>query len=823
MATQVQWRRGTHAQVLAFTGAIGEIVVDLTQSRLVLQDGVTPGGAPHALLSDVQGATPTWKTVGGTADAITLASTNPLAVLSAGTKAEFKAAGSSTSTAPTINLDSTGNKTVQQNGQPLVQNAIVSGSTYLIEYDGVYWQLVGASGGNIPNAINENYVPSVASAATVDIAAQSGNYLQITGTTTITSFGNSLGSIAGAVREIEFSGALTLTNSASLILPTGANIITVAGDVARFRYEGSGVWRGTSYQRASGAALAGNAPAPGGVTNVSSSTSITLTNISTQTQNVTMTAAGQSVTLPDVTTLGGTGFAFTITNAGSNPFCLRRWDGSLMTVLLPGGAVNLGVNSAATQRGGWNFDGQGFVPLNQTGIGAISAASTGQAPVMFSSNIMLVPYNGTLVSINLATSAVNVLVISASLQIEGLAVLSGTACCAVTVSSGVVAGYVITVAGSGALTLNSAQNGTLTGDNQAGYSFVALASSTVVLTFGANSGGNNVSAIAGFVSGTTITWGTIAVLGAGPYTAEVWGWNSSAAINSTTFVSTWADYTGATGFVRGTAATVSGNTITPGATLTLSTGTGSASTSPPNCVFQNGGVLCFFANPANSNAASAIGLTVSGTTITKGSISTSSIWTTTATVCLQFYPLSGSTVAVWQENITTAATNTGAVEVWSISGTSISQVSTTGQIASQIGAVYIDTVNSWVAAANFASLSLSTSGLVTGSYAANKFTSAGSASIGTIRPIGNSPMPGGTPQRGCYNKGGLLLTSSSTPYSGAANMINANGVAAGAFSLNANVLGNALVNTKCMGLANNFSLFNDAATPEAYLLEFAVP
>jgi hypothetical protein len=178
---------------------------------------------------------------------------------------------------------------------------------------------------------------------------------------------------------------------------------------------------------------------------------------------------------------------------------------------------------------------------------------------------------------------------------------------------------------------------------------------------------------------------------------------------------------------------------------------------------------------------------------------------------------------VWQENITTASTNAGTVEVWSLSGTTISRVSTTGQIASQIGNVYIDTANSWVSAANFASLSFSSSGLVTGSYTANKFTSAGATSLGTINPIGASPVPGGTPQLGCYNKGGLLLTSSSTPYSGAANMFNANGVAAGAFSLNANVLGNALVNTKCMGLANNFSLFNDAATPEAYLLEFAVP
>lgn len=67
MATQVQWRRGTHAQVLAFTGAVGEIVVDLTQNRLVLQDGVTAGGWPHALLSN---ETYINATLGGTTAAV---------------------------------------------------------------------------------------------------------------------------------------------------------------------------------------------------------------------------------------------------------------------------------------------------------------------------------------------------------------------------------------------------------------------------------------------------------------------------------------------------------------------------------------------------------------------------------------------------------------------------------------------------------------------------------------------------------------------------------------------------------------------------------
>ena len=44
MATQVQWRRGTTAQVAVFTPAIGEVVVDTTLHQLVVGDGVTVGG-----------------------------------------------------------------------------------------------------------------------------------------------------------------------------------------------------------------------------------------------------------------------------------------------------------------------------------------------------------------------------------------------------------------------------------------------------------------------------------------------------------------------------------------------------------------------------------------------------------------------------------------------------------------------------------------------------------------------------------------------------------------------------------------------------------
>lgn len=67
----------------------------------------------------------------------------------------------------------------------------------------------------------------VASAATTDIGAPNSNFLRVTGTTTITSFGTNY----RGPRYLRFAGVVTLTNSSTLILPGGTNFTTSAGDV----------------------------------------------------------------------------------------------------------------------------------------------------------------------------------------------------------------------------------------------------------------------------------------------------------------------------------------------------------------------------------------------------------------------------------------------------------------------------------------------------------------------------------------------------------------------------------------------------------------
>ena len=86
----------------------------------------------------------------------------------------------------------------------------------------------------------------VASATTTDIGAAAGRIVDVTGTTTITGFGTVA---AGVWRIVRFTGALTLThNATSLILPTGANIVTAAGDCIVAVSLGSGNWLVTSYE-----------------------------------------------------------------------------------------------------------------------------------------------------------------------------------------------------------------------------------------------------------------------------------------------------------------------------------------------------------------------------------------------------------------------------------------------------------------------------------------------------------------------------------------------------------------------------------------------
>lgn len=134
---------------------------------------------------------------------------------------------------------------------------------------------------------------TLASGATTDIGAENAMFVQITGTTTITSFGTNY----NGPRFLRFTGALTLThNATTLNLPGGANITTAAGDtcIAIPNSTPNG-WNVVQYQLA--------ALAPGVANTATSATSATTaTSAATVTTTVASGATGTTQSANDNST-----------------------------------------------------------------------------------------------------------------------------------------------------------------------------------------------------------------------------------------------------------------------------------------------------------------------------------------------------------------------------------------------------------------------------------------------------------------------------------------------------------------------------------------
>lgn len=201
MAKQLQLRGGTTAQHALFTGAAREITIDTDAKVIVVHDGVTPGGFP--VTNDML------------AQAHFSSVTNPHSV----TKAQV-GLGSADNTADSAKNVLSATK--------LTTARTISGVSF---------------NGSANIYIEDRLGAAKASAATVTIGtAGLGDYIPITGTTTITSFGTA--ATAGIRRTLIFDGALTLThNATSLICVGGESIVTVAGMVIEVVAETTANWR----------------------------------------------------------------------------------------------------------------------------------------------------------------------------------------------------------------------------------------------------------------------------------------------------------------------------------------------------------------------------------------------------------------------------------------------------------------------------------------------------------------------------------------------------------------------------------------------------
>ena len=181
-------------------------------------------------------------TVGGTNTITASVSPTPSAY-AAGQRFSF-IVGTTNTGAVTLNVSSLGAKSIKKKMSggkvALVAADLIANQSAEVFYDGTDFIL--------ETARTYSHGADVASATTTDLDAVTGDLIDVTGTTAITA----ITLTEGEERTVRFTGILTLTNDASLVLPGGANITTAAGDFAVFRGYASGVVRCVTYARASG-------------------------------------------------------------------------------------------------------------------------------------------------------------------------------------------------------------------------------------------------------------------------------------------------------------------------------------------------------------------------------------------------------------------------------------------------------------------------------------------------------------------------------------------------------------------------------------------
>jgi hypothetical protein len=129
---------------------------------------------------------------------------------------------------------------------------------------------VNKSGDSMTGVLNFAAGVSLGAASTVNLDSVTSNVVEITGTTTI----NSLLLADGHMRFLHFSASLTLKNTASLVLPTGQDIVTQAGDWAVVVGRASNVVQCLHYLPISGLPIFGNAREK--VRNITANTAATI-------------------------------------------------------------------------------------------------------------------------------------------------------------------------------------------------------------------------------------------------------------------------------------------------------------------------------------------------------------------------------------------------------------------------------------------------------------------------------------------------------------------------------------------------------------------
>jgi hypothetical protein len=371
--------------------------------------------------------------------------------------------------------------------------------------------------------------------------------------------------------------------------------------------------------------------ASSGITTASPmSSNITLTNSSTQVQNVAPNAENLSVYLPNATTITSPNNPVfivrntaTLIGAGSNAYaydvCVRRQDGSLVAIINPGGEALISLTNNATARGEWRAVGNKLSWSRFFGAtGTSSNSEPSIPPVTLTNGNFVIGYYEYIIY---ATKTGNANYNSISGKVVGIYEIDSTHLFVVSTNGSTIYSYYVTINDT-SLSFSSATTKSFTSP-PAGGSLDIVASqqwdaSTYVFVWGLS---GSLRGLVITLSGSSITYGSEQTLKTGSgihYLSR----QSLLKYSSTALVCVHSQNSSDPMNFMGFVITVSGTTITAGTSVTLYTETGYGQTYNFSWTFmQNGsGVAMHWGN--GGGALKAVAFTVSGTTITAGSSTT---------------------------------------------------------------------------------------------------------------------------------------------------------------------------------------------------------
>jgi hypothetical protein len=218
---------------------VADNTIDLGATGERFKDGYFAGNLYVTGSVTGVGSTAWGGTSGGTANALTLTPSPAIASYVTGQAIAFYVNAANTSGAVTVDVSAIGTKDIKKSaGGALVALSVgdlIEDTIAVIQYDGTQFQLIN------PRAFGKG--ADVASAATLNLDTATGNLLDVTGTTNITA----VTLAEGRQCLTRFTGALTITNGASLVLQGGANYTTAAGDMILWTGYASSVVRGVIF------------------------------------------------------------------------------------------------------------------------------------------------------------------------------------------------------------------------------------------------------------------------------------------------------------------------------------------------------------------------------------------------------------------------------------------------------------------------------------------------------------------------------------------------------------------------------------------------